>query len=116
MKRRRFGRTQSTRVGFVAATVGGKIELFRFKLVQINVQVDVDDACLFPEPDGECDAGVGERDGGIVVGTDAAAQAVGGRGTALPFRLRLGLHLGIRLAWIKKADKIGNVNERSYRE
>ena len=96
----------------MAATVRGKIELFRFELVQINVQVDVDDAGLFPEPDGECDAGVRERDGGIVVGPDAAAQAVGRRGT-LPFRFRLGLHLGIRLAWIKKVDQIGAVNERN---
>ena len=97
----------------MAATVRGKIELFRFELVQINVQVDVDDAGLFPEPDGECDAGVRERDGGIVVGPDAAAQAVGRRRTALPFRFRLGLHLGIRLAWIKKVDQIGGVHERN---
>ena len=86
----------------MAATVRGQIELFRFELVQMNVQVDVDDAGLFPEPDGECDAGVRERDGGIVVGSDAAAQAVGRRRTALSFGFRLRLHLGVRLPWTEK--------------
>ena len=71
--------------------------MFRFEFVENDVEVDVDDARLLPVADGDGDARMGQRDGGMIVGAHGVAEAVRRR-TAFPFRLRLRLDLGVRLA------------------
>ena len=67
------------------------------EFVQIDVEIDVDDASFFPVADGDGDAGMGHGDGGIIVRTDAVGQTVGGR-TTLAFRFWLGLDLCVGFA------------------
>ena len=79
----------------MSASVGWQVKLLGFELVEVNIEIDVDDAGLFPMADSDGDAGVGQRDGGMIVGSNGVSKAVGRRRIAFAFRLRLGLDLSV---------------------
>ena len=60
----------------MAASVGGEIKLFGLKFVQINVEVDIDDAGLLPMSYGDGDTCVWQGNSRVVIGSDGASLAV----------------------------------------
>jgi len=63
----------------VSTSIGRQVKLLGIELVELNIESNVDDPSLFPMADGDGYAGVRQRDGGMIVGSNATAEAVGRR-------------------------------------
>ena len=84
----------------MATPIRWQIKLFGFEVVEVYVEIDVDHASLFPMTDGDGNAGVGQRDGGIIVGTNERLSLAVSRRTAFAFRLWFNLHrFGFRIGF-----------------